>query len=446
MTIKSYDLVDQKETTNNTLTMDDASTLGDEQSIAQSFALPRLPRVTNAGEVLEQICTSELEAIGSHSDHAEKGLFPGFPQKCLPIVKLFAGNHCCVDCGDQTADALEYGSVGYGTLLCADCACRHTVNTEEQSGIKSLVNDHWDLHSILSLFEGGNTKMLEYIKDKPRWRPKKNQRTGDSEDVLSFKQIYLSKAATAYRTNLANKVEILYQSRMEALQKERMQREQQVIRRTIRNQNPFINVFEMNGVSPKDIPGINNSANSGFRKYAARSKMEAKKEEEPSTGYTTDPAQLELIKERINLRRSMGPSTANEFTRRLTNSSDANSKPRASLKALNRAQSQNTRRQSSDLLVGEVGDHLIQSLDDYTSQFANDGSEDYHSTDKPKIREFWLHNQGEQASRPATRNTATLGTYRRLSVERRGSGGTFESARSEHSAPRRPQFRPPSTD
>eukprot|EP00986_Skeletonema_menzelii_P010142 scaffold4803_cov148-Skeletonema_menzelii.AAC.7 len=202
----------------------------------------------------------------------------------------------------------------------------------------------------------------------------------------------------------------------------------------------------MNGVSPKDIPGINNSANSGFRKYAARSKMEAKKEEEPSTGYTTDPAQLELIKERINLRRSMGPSTANEFTRRLTNSSDAHSNSRASLKALNRAQSQNTRRQSSDLLVGEVGDHLIQSLDDYTSQFANDGSEDYHSTDKPKIREFWLHNQGEQASRPATRNTATLGTYRRLSVERRGSGGTFESARSEHSAPRRPQFRPPSTD
>eukprot|EP00985_Skeletonema_marinoi_P032929 scaffold40010_cov183-Skeletonema_marinoi.AAC.1 len=94
--------------------MADASTLGDEHSIAQSFALPRLPRVANAGEELEQICKKEFEA--SISD-MEKSLFPGFPLKCLPIVKLFAGNHCCVDCGDQSPDALEFGSVGYGTLL-----------------------------------------------------------------------------------------------------------------------------------------------------------------------------------------------------------------------------------------------------------------------------------------------------------------------------------------
>ena len=420
--------------------MADASTLGDEQSIAQSFALPRLPRVTNAGEEIEQICISELKGGDS--------LFPGFPQKCLPIVKLFAGNHCCVDCGDQN-DALEYGSVAYGTLLCADCACRHTVNTAEQSDIKSLTNDHWNLHSILSLFEGGNTKMLNFIKDKPRWRPKKNQMSGDSEDVLAFKQIYLSKAATAYRTNLANKVELLYQSRMNALRKEHFLREQQVIRRKIRNQNPFIHVFEMNGVSPNDIPEINSSTNIGFRKYVARSQVDVKKEDDPSspTGYTADPAQLDLIKERINLRRSMGPSTANEFTRRLTNSSDANSNARPSIHALRKIHTESSRRRSSDLLVGEVGNDLIQGLDEY-AQFPNDGSEDYH-TDKPKIRDFWLHNQEEQAPRPAARSTATLGTYRRLSVERRGSsGGTIgKNARlSGQGAPRRPQFRPPPID
>jgi len=418
--------------------MADASTLGDEHSIAQSFALPRLPRVANVGEELEQICRMEFEA--NRSD-MEKSLFPGFPLKCLPIVKLFAGNHCCVDCGDQTADSLEYGSVGYGTLLCKDCACRHTINTQEQSDIKSLTNDHWDLHSILSLFEGGNMKMLEYIKDKPRWRSKK--KTGDSEDVISFKQIYLSKAATAYRTNLANKVELLYQSRMEALRKEDFLKEQQTIRLNIRNRNPFINVFEMNDVSPKDIPGINNSANIGFRKYAARPKTEVKKEDEPSSApsYTADPAELDLIKERISLRRSMGPSTANEFTRRLT---DSNSSSRPSLNALQNPNSQvSRRRRSSDLLVGEVGDHLIQGQDDYATQFANDGSEDYRNTDKPKIREFWLHNQEDQAPRLATRSSATLGTYRRLSVERRGSGGTQESSRSGHSDPQRPQFRPP---
>lgn len=415
--------------------MADASTLGDEQSLAQSFALPRLPRVANAGEELEQICRKEFEA--NRSD-AEKSLFPGFPLKCLPIVKLFAGNHCCVDCGDQTADALEYGSVGYGTLLCKDCACRHTGNTQDSSDIKSLTNDHWDLHSILSLFEGGNTKMLEYIKDKPRWRSKK--KTADPEDVISFKQIYLSKAATAYRANLAKKVENLYQTRMDALRKEEYLREQQTLRRNIRNRNPFIHVFEMNDMSPNDIPVINNSANIGFRKYAVRPKAVVKKEEEQSLApsYHADPAQLDLIKERISLRRTMGPSTATEFHRRLTNNSD-NSNSRPSLSALQSRDSEvGRRRRSSDLLVGEVGDHLIQGQDDYNTQFANDGSEDYRNTDKPKIREFWLHNQEEQAPRLTTRINATLGTYKRLSsVER------LESPRSGPSDPQRPQFRPP---
>ena len=290
--------------------------------------------------------------------------------------------------------------------------------------------------------------MLEFIKDKQRWRPKK--KSGDSNDVLAFKQIYLSKAATAYRTNLANKVELLYQSRMDALRKEHFLREQQVIRREIRNQNPFIHVFEMNGVSPNDIPEINSSTNIGFRKYVAGSQVDASKEDDPSspTGYAADPAQLDLIKERINLRRSMGPST--EFTRRLSNSSDANSNARPSIHALRKIHTESSRRRLSDLLVGEVGNDLIQGLDEY-AQFPNDGSEDYR-TDKPKIREFWLHNQEEQAprpaARPAARSIATLGTYRRLSVERRGSGGTVEkNARlSGQGAPRRPQFRPPPMD
>ena len=114
--------------------MTDTSTLGDDAS--QSFALPRLPRVTNAGEELEQICIKEFEA--KQVSNGEQNSTPGFPINCLPVVKLFAGNHCCVDCGDNSADALEYGSIGYGTLLCQECACRHTVNTQDQSNIKSL--------------------------------------------------------------------------------------------------------------------------------------------------------------------------------------------------------------------------------------------------------------------------------------------------------------------
>ena len=433
--------------------MTDTSTLGDDASLSQSFALPRLPRVTNAGEELEQICIKEFEA--KQVSDAEQSSHPGFPIKCLPVVKLFAGNHCCVDCGDNSADALEYGSTGYGTLLCKDCACRHQINTHDQSNIKSLTKDVWDLHSILSLFEGGNTKMLEYIKDKPRWRAKGKKTTADSDDVISFKQIYLSKAATAYRANLANKVELLYQSRMEAMKKEATAREEKAIRRKIRSRNPFMNVFDMNDVSPKDIPGmLNNSANFGFRKYAARPKVEVKKEDVPSSGasYTVDSAQLDLIKERINLRRSMGPSTANEFSRRLSNSSEAQASSLVSLRSQYDpyfARTQSLRRRSSDLLVGEVGDHLIQGQDDYSTQFPHDGSEDYRNTEKlkPKIRDYWLHNQDDQAPQLATRGSATLGTYRRLSsIGHRGSDGTLESSRSGQHDPPRPQYRPPLTN
>ena len=245
-----------------------------------------------------------------------------------------------------------------------------------------------------------------------------------------------------------------------------MLREEKATRRSMRNRNPFLNIFEMNGVSPNDIPAIlNNNANIGFKNYAVRPKVQVKEEEEqsPSACYNTDPAQLDLIKERINLRRSMVPSAAKE---RLTTDT-ANSNSRPSFNALQNPYlaQQTSRRRSSDLLVGEVGDHLIQGQDEYAAQFAADDSrrsEDNRNTDKPQIREFWLHNQEEQPPRHNTykpRSNATLGTYRRLTVERRGSGGAVENAIGRfsdidrrgsggtfESSRGRPQFRPPQID
>jgi hypothetical protein len=426
-------------------------TLGSEAggaSIAESFALPR---ITNAGEELEQLCRDEFEANTSGSS--------GFPRKCLPIVKMMAGNHCCVDCGDQ--QNIKYGSVGYGTLLCKICAYRHATNTEEQSDIKSLTDDHWDLHSILSLFEGGNTQMLGYISDKPRWRAKgkPNKETEkDSEDVVSFKQIYLSKAATAYRNNLAMKVEHLYQNRMEFLKEEIIQREERALRRRIANRNPFINIFEMNDVSINDVPGFFNSgANTGFRQYAVRPTAQKEKEKAPSPVNTSTSVadQLDVIKERINLRRSMRPPAEKEFSRHGSGPHSNSDVSRNSYQedpsyghptaSRYLPQSQGRRRRSIELL-GEVGDIFIQGNEE--EQFVTAESDDFRNTDKPKIREFWLHNQEEQPRHSyAPRSNATLGTYRRLSdnADRRGSGGTLESSRSGRVS-QRPQFRLPQTD
>lgn len=130
-----------------TVTVDDGenSTLGSRSfggAAELTQAKIRLPRLVTAGEELESLCRSELEsqeATDLHSRQSDSddaggarnasAIFRGFPRLCLPIVKMLAGNHCCVDCGDEDGERLEYASLGYGTLLCQDCAYRHQTNT-----------------------------------------------------------------------------------------------------------------------------------------------------------------------------------------------------------------------------------------------------------------------------------------------------------------------------
>ena len=105
-----------------------------------------LPRLLTAGEELESLCRTEIS--GGHGQLKAQG----FPPTCLPIgepkhavgfcfskqfvliglsVGLLSGNHCCCDCGDEDRDHLRYASIGYGTLLCQDCAHRHITMSEE---------------------------------------------------------------------------------------------------------------------------------------------------------------------------------------------------------------------------------------------------------------------------------------------------------------------------
>mmetsp|Transcript_20739 Transcript_20739/g.44455 ORF Transcript_20739/g.44455 Transcript_20739/m.44455 type:complete len:154 (+) Transcript_20739:27-488(+) len=84
-----------------------------------------LPRIVAAGEELESLCRAEMSG-GRDS----KTL--GFPPTCLPIVGLLGGNHCCVDCGDEDPDRLGWASIGYGTILCQECATRHATMAEQE--------------------------------------------------------------------------------------------------------------------------------------------------------------------------------------------------------------------------------------------------------------------------------------------------------------------------
>mmetsp|Transcript_38916 Transcript_38916/g.81791 ORF Transcript_38916/g.81791 Transcript_38916/m.81791 type:complete len:594 (-) Transcript_38916:288-2069(-) len=237
-----------------------------------------LPRVVTAADELESLCRAEISGggaaarrDGSNGNGNAAAQTKGFPPTCMLIIGLLAGNHCCVDCGDEDRGNLQYASVGYGTLLCRECAHRHiTVGSMDESIVKHLSDDHWNLRSTLALLEGSNTKMLDYVKHKPRWRPPKNTKHTITEDALAFKQIYLSKAAGAYRASLGRKVDDVFYSRItsmrerDAAKEEKLQEYHARVSNSI-PPNPFANIFEQNNVSPEDFPGFLDAPDIGIK-------------------------------------------------------------------------------------------------------------------------------------------------------------------------------------
>mmetsp|Transcript_6941 Transcript_6941/g.14279 ORF Transcript_6941/g.14279 Transcript_6941/m.14279 type:complete len:457 (-) Transcript_6941:108-1478(-) len=312
-----------------TVTADDVenSTLGSRSfggAAEPTQAKIRLPRIVTAGEELESLCRSELEsqeATDLHSRQSDSddaggarnasAMFRGFPRLCLPIVKMLAGNHCCVDCGDEDGERLEYASLGYGTLLCQDCAYRHQTNTFAESQVKSLEEDIWTYRSVLALLEGSNTQMLEFIKNKPRWRPSKSAKTNDTEDVAAFKQIYLSKAATAYRKLLAKKVDNTYISQLQSMKEDDEAKAKIVLATSLPPPGPFDHIFETMNVTPDQIPGFNQISSSKLGVGGSGANRGGQILSSFNGGVKLAPKMLqqekdslEAIKAKINMRRS----------------------------------------------------------------------------------------------------------------------------------------------
>eukprot|EP00956_Cyclotella_meneghiniana_P002024 scaffold2251_cov73-Cyclotella_meneghiniana.AAC.6 len=243
-------------------TNDDESTLDDatshlfEEASASSSSPPQIPRILTVATELETLCHDELTHI---SGNGPPPTTTGFPKSLLSLVMMFPGNHCCVDCGRDERGILEYGSVGYGTLLCGVCAERHQMYTEEESKVQSLTTATWTLHSILSLIASSNSNMLEYIRSKPRWRPPKS--STDSQEVLAYKQIYYSKAAADYRSMVSQWVEHTYREKLTQVQSEISAKERLYMMKQQSQQavDPFDSIFARYNVSREDIPGFSNS-------------------------------------------------------------------------------------------------------------------------------------------------------------------------------------------
>ena len=185
--------------------------------------------------------------------------------------------------------------------------------------------------------------MLDYVKDKPRWRPSRGKSNDDPEDVLAFKQIYLSKAAETYRKNLAKKVDDIFYKRITAMREEDAAREALMLIGNASPRDPFHYIFEQNNVSEDDIPGFlsnatsfpgqtNNAASQAGgggraagagggdanRNSASQKTLAGSGGKRGSAAGLSNPLQMmkhetpsvDVIKERINLRRSMNPAIA----------------------------------------------------------------------------------------------------------------------------------------
>jgi hypothetical protein len=112
---------------------EDVSTIGptstgdDDQSHSYHIS-HSLPRIFDAGAELASLCRADVMS----NDNKIPSML-GVPPSCLPIVRLLAGNHCCVDCGYGQSEGLNYASIGYGTILCQNCAHRHKTLSGEAS-------------------------------------------------------------------------------------------------------------------------------------------------------------------------------------------------------------------------------------------------------------------------------------------------------------------------
>lgn len=308
----------------------------------------------------------------------------------------------------------------------------------------SLVDDMWNLRSTLALLEGSNTKMLEYVKHKPRWRPPKGIQD-ESEDVMAFKQIYLSKAAGTYRNNLGKRVDNIFFSQVTAMREEDAAKEEQLQKMAVSaTPDPFVRIYEQNNLSGDEIPdflartadtnisaegeGADGSAEALF---TSKARVGRKGNNKPSILLQRESSNFDIIRERINSRRNMNKtmrqsvSDENIMGDRSRKSSEGSNTspgvPRSNsiaeqyMPSSHRRLPQSSQRKSSDHsvgLVGEVNDASIAQLDDQMSLGAS-------SYGHMVVHQQWSNQREEDQERSivsyssrSQANAPQLGMYR----------------------------------
>lgn len=81
------------------------------------------------------------------------------PQKFDDILST-NGNSFCVDCNDPHPD---WVSLGFGTVVCLNCAGHHRALGTHLTLVRSIKLDSWTTEQIQILKLSGNIKFQEYL-------------------------------------------------------------------------------------------------------------------------------------------------------------------------------------------------------------------------------------------------------------------------------------------
>jgi hypothetical protein len=79
----------------------------------------------------------------------------------LPAMHL-PGNQICCDCSSPNPD---WCSLGFGILICLNCAGHHRSLGVHITLVRSVKLDSWDVQQLDHLLKGGNKLFLDYINE-----------------------------------------------------------------------------------------------------------------------------------------------------------------------------------------------------------------------------------------------------------------------------------------
>ena len=92
-------------------------------------------------------------------------IFEDLTMADIAVIINIPGNDKCADC---SASRPEWASLGFGVLVCLDCAGFHRSLGVHITLVRSLKMDSWSSIQKNKLFNGGNKKFTDYVESRRR--------------------------------------------------------------------------------------------------------------------------------------------------------------------------------------------------------------------------------------------------------------------------------------